>query len=64
MDVFDQVFWLGDLNYRVDLDRALADQHVAGADWMVGLLSLDTSPCSLVASFVLYFTSLCSCTTS
>ena len=26
---FDYVFWLGDLNYRVDMDRGQVDRHIS-----------------------------------
>ena len=35
-DGFDHVFWMGDLNYRVQLAREQADEHIASSDWMVG----------------------------
>ena len=34
-DGFDRVFWMGDLNYRVQLEREQADEHIASSDWMV-----------------------------
>lgn len=35
---FDYVFWLGDLNYRVDMDRIQVDQHIQQqASWTVSL---------------------------
>ncbi len=32
---FDYVFWFGDLNYRVDLDRQTANKCLSKADIMV-----------------------------
>ena len=39
---YDYVFWLGDLNYRVDLERSVVDQymeqhHRQPEDWLVSV---------------------------
>lgn len=37
-DEFDCVFWLGDLNYRVDMERSEVDQHIQQqSSWTVSL---------------------------
>ena len=37
LDSFDHIFWFGDLNYRVELTRDQANQHLANSDWMVSI---------------------------
>ena len=39
---YDYVFWLGDLNYRVDMERSVVDQymeqhHRRPEDWLVSV---------------------------
>lgn len=37
-DEFDYVFWLGDLNYRLDMERTEVDQHIQQhSSWTVSL---------------------------
>ena len=44
-DVFDHVFWSGDLNYRVDLERPTADAYLESSDWMVSSLGRSSAWC-------------------
>ena len=37
---FDYVFWLGDLNYRVDMDRAEVDRHLQQQQQQQGWMPL------------------------
>jgi len=37
---FDYVFWCGDLNYRVEMDRKRADDMIAAHNYMVSKYEL------------------------
>ena len=36
VNAFDYVFWFGDFNYRVEMERTKVDDHLSDSDCMVG----------------------------
>ena len=60
MNAFDYVFWFGDFNYRVEMERTKVDKHLNDSDCMVGgvvqwsVVYDDTAHLSLLQSLLLH----------
>jgi hypothetical protein len=53
MNCFHHLFWLGDLNYRVDLPRDAVMERIAQEDWSVSLLpSAVANACQVVSASI------------
>ncbi len=35
MESHDFIFWCGDLNYRLELNKTTAENYIKNSDWMV-----------------------------
>lgn len=35
VDAHDFIFWCGDLNYRLELDKKKAEEYISKSDWTV-----------------------------
>ncbi len=35
LDTHDYVFWCGDLNYRIELEKSVTENYIEKSDWMV-----------------------------